>query len=169
MESSKISSAKENVGIKLGNVSTELEETKQNLQKAREEGNYMANCLKSLKEQLEETKRELQNLKSTRDYDDVKEHQKAINPDVEEFKYVENKPDNVDEVEKKRFVTFASPPSLTREINQNPNNVHTNKLGRTSFRKQGKKKPMVAIMGWLFQKKNKSYEVQQDANRSPKV
>ncbi|CAO2827505.1 unnamed protein product [Amaranthus hypochondriacus] len=145
LESSKISSAKENVGTKSGNVSTELEETKQNLEKAREEGNYMANWLKSLKEELKETKRELQNLKSKKDYD----QQKAIiNPEVEEI--IKKADNNVDEIEKKRFVTFASPPSLIREINQNT-------LGRTSsFRKQGKKKPVVAIMGWLFPRKNKT-------------
>ncbi|XP_021727665.1 WEB family protein At2g17940-like [Chenopodium quinoa] len=161
-------------------VSSELEETKQSLQKAREEGNYMANCLKSLKQQLEETKRELHTLKAAKDVvKDHHHHTKAINPEIEELKFVEtnaNKFDNNNRgisydhqqelFQKKKFVTFASPPSLTREIKQN--DERTSKLERSSsFRKDGKKKPSVAIMGWLFSRKKRSDEG--NLERSPKV
>ncbi|KMT09617.1 hypothetical protein BVRB_6g130700 [Beta vulgaris subsp. vulgaris] len=163
-------------------VSAELEETKQTLQKAREEGNYMANCLKSLKEELEETKIELQNMKAAKNV--VKEHPKPIiiNPEIEELKFVEINPNNYDnnnhginheyqhELQKKKIVTFASPPSLTREIKQSLNDERsTSRFGRsTSIRKEGKnKKPVLAIMGWLLPKKKRSYEG--DYDRSPQV
>ncbi|XP_021759981.1 WEB family protein At2g17940-like [Chenopodium quinoa] len=163
-------------------VSAELEETKQSLQKAREEGNYMANCLKSLKQQLEETKRELHTLKAAKEVvKDHHHHTKAMNPEIEELKFVETNAKNnhfdnnnrrisydhqQELFQKKKFVTFASPPSLTREIKQN--DERTSKLGRSSsFRKDGKKKPGVAIMGWLFSRKKTSDEG--DIERSPKV
>ena len=160
-------------------VPAELEETKEELKKAREEENYMANCLKSLREELEQTKRELQHLKSTKK--PAPEHTKAINPEIEELKIVEINPPMSkrsadqrdvtvndhdillqDELQKKKFVTFASPPSLTREMKHNvspgTNDVASAAtLGRTpSFRKDGKKKPLVPIMGWLFPRKKRS-------------
>ncbi|KAE8713488.1 Hexokinase 3 [Hibiscus syriacus] len=47
----------------LGTMTAELEETKHNLEKAREESMAMANCLSLLKEKLERTKRDLQKMK----------------------------------------------------------------------------------------------------------
>lgn len=179
----KTDSEKETVTSTLGIVSAELEETKQSLQKAKEEGNYMAQCLKSLKEQLEETKRELHDLKAVKDVVKDDQHTKAINPEIEELKFVEINVNDFDnnrginhqyqhEYQKKKFVTFASPPSLTREIKQSPvvddDQRASSKLGRSSsFRKEGKKKPVVAIMGWFFPRKKRSYEGEFD--RSPKV
>lgn len=47
----------------LGTVTTELQETKQRLEKAREERFVMVTCLSSLEEELERTRKELENLK----------------------------------------------------------------------------------------------------------
>ncbi|KAJ8451938.1 hypothetical protein Cgig2_007421 [Carnegiea gigantea] len=153
----------------------ELQETKEELEKAREEGNHMANCLKSLREELEQTKRELQHLKSTKR--PTFEHPKLISPVIEELKIVEINPpmskrsDQHDvtindqhillqnELQKKKFVTFASPPSLSREIiSPDVDDVASAaRLGRTpSFRKEGKKKPLIPTIGWLFPKKKRS-------------
>ncbi|KNA04169.1 hypothetical protein SOVF_202120, partial [Spinacia oleracea] len=166
---------KENVtSSTIGAVSTELEETKEKLQKAKEEGNYMANCVKSLEEQLEETKRELRNLKAAKDHQ--QQHTKAMNPEVEEVEFYEinaNANNNFDDNRGKKIVTFASPPSLTREIKQSRlsfvDDERASKFGRSSsFKKEGTKKPVVAIMGWLFPKK-KRINYQGDLDRSPQV
>ncbi|KAL2926750.1 hypothetical protein RDABS01_028667 [Bienertia sinuspersici] len=154
----------------LGVVSAELEEAKQNLQKTREESNYMANCIKSLKQELEETKKELRNLKHAKNV--AKEQPKiGINPEIEQLKFVEINHGNKDSdycyhqhgFEKKKVVTFASPPSLTREIKEsrslNNARVGSSKLGRaSSFKKEGKNKNGGSIMGWFFPKKKRSYE-----------
>ncbi|KAE9458624.1 hypothetical protein C3L33_09463, partial [Rhododendron williamsianum] len=50
-------------GNGLVTVTTELEETKENLQKAREESLVMATCLSTLQQELERTKLELRQLK----------------------------------------------------------------------------------------------------------
>ncbi|KAL2907106.1 hypothetical protein RDABS01_005816 [Bienertia sinuspersici] len=154
----------------LGVVSAELEEAKQNLQKTREESNYMANCIKSLKQELEETKKELRNLKHAKNV--AKEQPKiGINPEIEQLKFVEINHGNKDSdyyyhqhgFEKKKVVTFASPPSLTREIKEsrslNNERVGSSKLGRaSSFKKEGKNKNGGSIMEWFFPKKKRSYE-----------
>ncbi|KAK9670622.1 hypothetical protein RND81_13G213300 [Saponaria officinalis] len=153
-------------------VSSELEETKKKLQKEREEGNHIATCLKSLKQELEQTKRELWNFKSTKNASI--QHPKMINPEIEELNIVENsirKPHFEEdgyygeEYQKKKIVTFASPPSLTREIVQD--NVVDDgsfaRLGRSSsFRrefKEGKKKPINPIVGWIFPRKKKNNQL----------
>ncbi|KAK4416819.1 WEB family protein [Sesamum alatum] len=114
----------QNQPSKLGAVTAELEETKQILQKAKEEGSLMAHCLTSLRQELEQTKRELHQLKAKKtphlDIDDEE-------PEIEELKFVENtskvetvgSPGNDEdglEFEKKRSVKFASPPLLTKVI-----------------------------------------------------
>ncbi|KAK9285973.1 hypothetical protein L1049_025175 [Liquidambar formosana] len=146
------------VQSRFGAVTAELEETKQSLQKAREEGTFMANCLTSVREELEEAKRELKQLKA-------RESQKQpINPEIEDFKFIENaskvefKTQSGEgmEFQKKRYVTFASPPSLTRDIiDQDGNKV----LERPpSFKKKMSKKPLIPLLGWLFAKKKGSHE-----------
>ncbi|KAL6959954.1 hypothetical protein U1Q18_040103 [Sarracenia purpurea var. burkii] len=127
---------------RFGAVSAELEETKQSLQKAKEEGHFMAYCLRSLKQELEHTKKELQKLKTREvvvlhkqpadDYDG--DHDQDDDPEIEELKFIENnagkdygviksQKDREDDgrlddqyFQKKRSVKFASPPSLARVI-----------------------------------------------------
>ncbi|RWW40160.1 hypothetical protein BHE74_00054442, partial [Ensete ventricosum] len=112
---------KEHERPSLGSVIAELEDTKQNLEKANEERSKMVSCLTSLAEELERTKMELKQLKAG-------EHERKVKDiEIEEdVKFVE-KADQVGaesptggrevEFQKRRYVTFANPPSLTRVLN----------------------------------------------------
>ncbi|CBI19857.3 unnamed protein product, partial [Vitis vinifera] len=105
---------------KLGTVVAELEETKYSLEKAKEEGTLMANCLSSLKEELERTKLELEQLKERES-----EKRLVMESEIEDVKFVEDSAKVVEvktqnrtseeetstEFQKKRYVTFANPPS----------------------------------------------------------
>lgn len=135
---------------KLGEVTAELEETKLNLTKAKEEGNLMAHCLNSLRQELEQTKKELRKLKTRETLSHILD-----DPEVEETKFVE-KTKNVEmigtpekhvEFEKKRSVKFASPLLVkTMDINVEESTTKTKKT---------KKKPLVPLFGGLFLKKIK--------------
>ncbi|XP_057794814.1 WEB family protein At1g75720 [Salvia miltiorrhiza] len=70
-----------------GAMASELEETKQSLQKARQESEHMAQYLASLQQELHQTKKELQNLKMTTE-------------DVE--------------FQRRKCVTFANPPLVAQ-------------------------------------------------------
>nr|GMD98426.1 WEB family protein At1g75720-like [Ipomoea batatas] len=112
----------------LGNVTAELEETKQTLEKAQEESLIMATCLSSLQDELERTKSELRQLKA----EQKKSDQSAPPPPPEEenLKSIEvssefdlksadsTKPENNNHIEfqKKRYVTFANPPSVVARV-----------------------------------------------------
>ncbi|XP_019254018.1 PREDICTED: WEB family protein At1g75720-like isoform X2 [Nicotiana attenuata] len=135
-------------------VTIELEETKQNLQKSKEEGTFMAHCLQSLKEELELTKREIQQLKTR----ELKQKVAlGADPEIEELKFIENASTKVelrtqfqeydDEIEfqKKRSVKFASTPLLTKIIN-----VETSP---SQLKKKLKKKSLIPLFGGLFSKK----------------
>lgn len=139
---------------KLGAVKAELEETKESLIKAKEEGNLMAHCLNSLRQELEQTKKELRHLKTRETLSHILDE-----PEVEEIKFVENtKNINVQmistpekhegrvELEKKRSVKFASP-LLTKMMDGE---------GEESKKaKKTKKKPLVPLIGGFFLKKIK--------------
>ncbi|XP_074293948.1 WEB family protein At2g17940-like [Silene latifolia] len=159
--------------ITLGIVSSELEETKKKLQKEREEGDYIATCLKSVKEELDQTRRELMQLKTAKSYST--KQPKNINPEIEELNFVDNPTSKLDfeddygiyqhEYHRKKSVTFASPPSLTREIMHDiVDDGSFGRLGRSSsFRKElkpkeGKKRTINPIIGWFFQRKKKNFE-----------
>ncbi|XP_065030308.1 WEB family protein At2g17940-like [Musa acuminata AAA Group] len=110
---------KENERPSLGSMIAELEDTKQNLEKAKEERSKMVSCLTSLAEELERTKMELKQLKAG-------EHERKVKDiEIEDVKFVE-KADQVGvatpsggrelEFQKRRYVTFANPPSLARVL-----------------------------------------------------
>ncbi|XP_043711470.1 WEB family protein At1g75720-like [Telopea speciosissima] len=144
---------------KLGTVTAELEETKQSLQKAREEGMMMANCLSSLREELEKTKRELQQMKA-------KEAQKQpIYSEMEDIKFVENAitievetptilKEEGPELQKRRYVKFASPPSLAQVVNPEGGEV----LQRQTSSLKKKKKPIIPLIGVIFSKKKGTHQ-----------
>lgn len=153
-------------------VTVELEETKQNLQKSKEEGTFMAHCLQSLKEELELTKREMQQLKTR----ELKQKVPLAldNPEIdEELKFIENpsskveartqfqeEDDNEIEFKTKRSVKFASTPLLTRII---VSKDHVNKEMETSpsqLKKKMKRKlrPLIPLISGLFSKKKGNQE-----------
>ncbi|KAL2468250.1 Uncharacterized protein Fot_51775 [Forsythia ovata] len=102
---------------RLGTVTAELVETKQILQKAREESMQMASCLSTLQEELKRTKRELQQLMQH------ESDQCLLDLKIEELKYVEDstkfqvKKETTNEkveFQKKKYVRFAKPPSVAQ-------------------------------------------------------
>ncbi|KAE8682135.1 hypothetical protein F3Y22_tig00111273pilonHSYRG00075 [Hibiscus syriacus] len=145
--------ASEKGSSSLVTVTAELEETKYNLEKAREESMVMANCLSSLKEELERRKRELELMKEG----DIKKpmmefemEDVRIVPGSARYELHETKTsdEGTTEFQKNRYVAFANQPSLTRVIG--PQGVE--KLDRhPSLRKN--KKPLIALIGGLFSKK----------------
>ncbi|PON99465.1 WEB family protein [Trema orientale] len=141
---------------RIGALTAELEETRQSLEKAREESNLMSYCINSLREELEQAKRELQKLKA-------KEYQKQpLDPEIEDLKFIETpkrieiKTQNEEEekgFQRKRNVKFASPPSLAQVI------VSRDEFqNRSPSMKKVKRKPLVPILGWLFPKKKENQE-----------
>ncbi|GAB4847529.1 hypothetical protein Ancab_026588 [Ancistrocladus abbreviatus] len=150
------------VPSKLGAVTAELEETKRSLEEAREHAKSMADCLKSLREELQQTRRELLQLKAKKE-----EHQWTINPEIEELKFVENsvfdKQRDRDDYhgvvfQKRKFVRFASPPSLPKGTSGQGQGHGQGVIERAaSFRKEGKKQSsaMISVIGWLFSRKKK--------------
>ena len=144
---------------RIGTVTAELEETKQNLQRARQESELMANCLSSLKQELAHTRHELQQLKER----ESEKHQ--MESEIEDVKFVEDSmrfdiktPTSGEGVEfqKKRYVTFANPPCFTQVMI--PQGVE--KLERhPSLKKKKIKKPLIPFIGGIFSKKKASSEV----------
>lgn len=161
--------------FKFGTARVELEETKQSLQKAKEEGDVMAHCLQSLREELEQTRREIQQLKSTRDVvpekkvpltdfdddDEIHEELKFIEQLVE-VKIQTREDEEEIEFEKKRSVKFASPPLLTKIIAVNKEEYHVKKeTGEKSpshLKKKLKRKPLIPLIGAFFSKKKGNQE-----------
>ncbi|KAK4429368.1 WEB family protein [Sesamum alatum] len=145
---------------------SELEQTKQSLQKAREESMQMAQYLSSLQQELQQTKMELQRLKSrTSD-------RHALDLDMEDLKFIEDykertseqvKTETTDhdgdegvEFQKKKYVTFANPPSVAQVVVPPSEAV----LQRhPSLKKKKKKKPLIPFIGGIFSKKRGSSEV----------
>lgn len=147
------------VPSKVGKVAAELEETRQSLQKAKEESMVMATCLSSLEEELQRTKKELQQLKER------ESEKQVMETEIEHLKFVEDSidievkaetSDEGTEFQKKRYVTFANPPSLARVMVPPHGDVALER--HPSLRKK-KKKPLIPLIGGLFSRKKSSSQV----------
>ncbi|KAL1542917.1 WEB family protein-like isoform X3 [Salvia divinorum] len=110
---------------------SELEETKQRLEKAREESEHMARYLSSLQQELHQTKMELQSLK------------KEATNDVE--------------FQRRRCVTFANPPLVAQVALPPP--PQQGMFQRHPSLKKKKKKALIPFIGGMFSKKKGSSEV----------
>ncbi|KAL4578970.1 hypothetical protein LXL04_015105 [Taraxacum kok-saghyz] len=144
---------KENANIS-SPITIELEETKQRLEEAQEDRMLMATCLSSLQQELERTKYELQQLKQNSKNHPVIEEDFEFIEDVTKF---EVKPESTShdatselEFQKKRYVTFANPPSLPQVMIQ-PCDAAT--LERNSSLRKKKKKVFIPLIGGIFSKK----------------
>ncbi|XP_043713814.1 WEB family protein At1g75720-like [Telopea speciosissima] len=154
---------------KLGTITAELEETKQSLQIAREEGMMMASCLSSLSEELEKTKMELQQMK-------VKETQKQpIYSEMEDLKFVENaktieaetprvKEEDEPELQRRTYVKFARPPSLAQVVSPEGRGEVLER--QPSLQTKNKKKTIIPLIGLIFSKKKGTLH---DGTTSPRV
>lgn len=118
----------------------------------------MAYCIRSLREELEQAKKEVGELKA-------REFQKQpFDPEIEDLKFMENateveimktKTEEAKEFQKKRYVKFASPPSLAQVIISKDHKL----LERPPSFKKTKKKPlMMPLIGWLFSRKKGGHE-----------
>ncbi|KAG5069695.1 hypothetical protein JHK85_002072 [Glycine max] len=143
-----------------GALATELEETKQNLEGARDEASMLVKRIKSLKKELEQTKKELEETKAR----ELRLLQRRDDPEIEDLKFIANATTNVEiktqssdeekaeEFQKTRYVKFASPHALAQVI---PNKGEL--LGRSPSVKKPKRKPLMSLIGWLFSKKKGSH------------
>ncbi|XP_009335075.1 WEB family protein At1g75720 isoform X2 [Pyrus x bretschneideri] len=149
---------------RIGTVRAELEDTKQSLQKARQESELMENCLSSLKQELERTKRELQQLKE-REYE-----KHFIETEIEDVRIVDedstkfttktqasSEEDESFEFQKKRYVAFGNPPSMS-QVMIAQGGVHETLERHHSLTKK-KKKPMIPLIAGIFSKKKGSSQV----------
>ncbi|KAG1360721.1 WEB family protein [Cocos nucifera] len=136
----------------------ELEETKQSLAKAREESLEMANCLSSLRAELEKTKNELKQLKAR------ELEKRVVELEIEDLKFVESatktqveKPGIEEgmELQKKRSVKFADPPTLARVLNEEDNVLERQfSVDRVvEPMKKKKKKTFIPLIGVIFSRK----------------
>ncbi|KAK8587142.1 hypothetical protein V6N13_086147 [Hibiscus sabdariffa] len=149
---------------KIAALTAELEEIKQSLHKAKEENNLMLCCIKALREELEQKKTELQQLKA-------REFQKQrFDPDVEDFKFIEDTTkigmmtrDKESEEFQKRYVRFASPPSLAQVI------VNKDEMREKPDRIKKVRRTLIPIIGWLFPKKKASQEDDHQSLRANEV
>ncbi|KAJ8538272.1 hypothetical protein K7X08_014812 [Anisodus acutangulus] len=121
----------------------ELIETKQRLERAREERLVMATCLSSLEEELERTRKELDKLKF--------EQQEVMVSEIDEdLKYIEKSQimahENI-ELQIKRYVTFANSPQGDEDV----------VLQRQPLKKKKKKIPLIIpLIGGIFSRKRGS-------------
>ncbi|CAI0435743.1 unnamed protein product [Linum tenue] len=148
---------------------SELEETKQSLEKAKEESTLMANSISLLRQELEKTKQELRQLKQ-REVVKMKKQSTAPIPQPEingqDVRVVEptrssssswnnnaselSRHPEVMEFQKKRFVTFANPPSLAQVMAPPTIDHHHQTLERHPSLRRKKKKPLIPLIGGFF-------------------
>ncbi|KAH7567141.1 hypothetical protein ACOSP7_011120 [Xanthoceras sorbifolium] len=181
---------------KIVTVTAELEETKQSLEKAKEESTMMVNYLSSLKQELDRTKRELQQMKEresdkkqimdfeidqdikiVEDSTTTKFEVKKLAPQTSSTDHHHHYDDHhrrrghddqeaIHELQKKRYVTFANPPSLAQVIV--PKGVVETLERHPSLKKtKKKKKPLIPLIGAIFSKKKGTQ--QEDMTASPRI
>ncbi|KAK3423837.1 hypothetical protein EUGRSUZ_F00599 [Eucalyptus grandis] len=157
---------------RIGRITAELEEAKQRLEQAREEGERMANVLSSLQQELERTRLELARLKKHQPY----KHPINVIPELEEVEEEgeEEEEDDFKDVKpveapteseraealwfddektgfaEKRYVTFAADRVLTPQSDNEAWQGHPS-IGNKKTTK--KKKPLIPLLGEILSKR----------------
>lgn len=139
-------------------LTSELEETKQSLQKARDESVHMARYLSSLQDELEQTRKELHHLK-TRTHDkhvcddhiEIESHKHDSNAEL-----VEQVKRETVEFQKKKCVTFANPKVARVIVPPPPPSPSEVVFQRHPSLKKKKKKQLLPFIGGFFSKKRGS-------------
>ncbi|CAA7391354.1 unnamed protein product [Spirodela intermedia] len=154
----------ENGLSRLGSIQTELEETRQMLEKTRQEGMMMMTTLTSLQEELHNTRKELEELKPSKTENSLKE------PEVKDIESLGNssqpkageKPANTDgrpEIQKRRCVKFAKPPSLAEVMAMETPEVFERQFSApqakasTPTKKKKKTRALIPVLGIIFSTK----------------
>ncbi|MQM06056.1 hypothetical protein Taro_038877 [Colocasia esculenta] len=151
---------------RVSSVVAELEGTKQSLEKAREESLVMASNICALQEELQKTKKELQQLKAReaektaieeceiKDIKLVEKTKQQIEPETPTGR--DERPD----VQKRRYVKFANPPSLTQGMTlETPPPERQFSTDKVATQTKKKKKPLIPGLGGIFSKKKGHQEV----------
>ncbi|KAL1188749.1 WEB family protein [Cardamine amara subsp. amara] len=137
-------------------IETELEETKHNLKRAKEESKQMRKSLSSLKEELERTKQELQKLRV-----DPNEPETKIDETVFKTKFEVLVPRVNDEpiksprlrsMSEKRYVKFANPTSNNGSVVEMFLERHPS-MKKKEKKTKKKKKSLIPLFGGFFSKK----------------
>ncbi|CAH2051379.1 unnamed protein product [Thlaspi arvense] len=133
----------------------ELQETKQNLTRTLQLNTNLSDRIKTLTQELEHGRKEIQRLNRMRS-------KRLENPEIEELKFVEHHQTTAskevvttEELEKRRLVTFASSPLLTRvmssvEVEEDERTKKETVLERkVSDKKTKLKRSFAPFMGWF--------------------
>ncbi|XP_020581753.1 WEB family protein At2g17940-like [Phalaenopsis equestris] len=137
----------------LHSLEIELEQTTQNLLKAREERKAAVNCLNSVIQELEKTKTELKRLK-VRDRENS-----TMDSEVEHIKFIENAMPILNEdaeFESKRFMKFNNLPSLGRFFSSEnllDTKVSMDREVLELIKKKKKKRAFLPVIASIFSKK----------------
>ncbi|CAA3002193.1 WEB family protein At1g75720-like [Olea europaea var. sylvestris] len=142
------------IPLRLGTVTAELEETKQSLQKAREESMQMASCLSTLQEELDRTKMELQQLMQHKKYLldlEINEDLKFVK-DPTKLQVKKETSDEKIKFQKKKFVRFANPPSVSQILVPEPSDdaVLQRHPSLKKKKKKKKKKQLIPLIGRIL-------------------
>lgn len=163
---------------KVREVATELQDSKESLEKAKEEDKLMTYLLKSLKQELEQTKQELEQMKCSREF----QKQMIINDDPEvedeELKFIENIACSTPQVDltkaekegvslqrnNNKSVKFPSTPLakviVNREVVADQGALVTSSPVPNYLKKKSRRKPIGALISAMFSKKKANQEVQ---------
>ncbi|KAF8023592.1 hypothetical protein BT93_F0945 [Corymbia citriodora subsp. variegata] len=160
-------------GTRIMRITAELEEAKQRLEQAREEGERMADALSSLQQELERTRQELARLKKQQQpykhpinvIDEAEEEEEGEEEEEDDFKDVKpiEAPTESERAEalwfddektgfgKKRYVTFAADRAPTPQSDDEAWQGHPS-IGNETLKKK-KKKPLIPLLGDILSKR----------------
>ncbi|KMZ63279.1 hypothetical protein ZOSMA_41G01220 [Zostera marina] len=158
---------KQGAVFRKSSIVVELEEAKQQLEKAREERLAMADCLNSLKKDLHNTRIELlqyRQLQGRRDIDDDEKHTGTL--DISDIKEVKSLPSVGEstsaarEFERKRSVRFSDAPMIYHEVpatladRENPSASSNGEIPKKKNHNMTKMKKTVSVgfIGGIFTK-----------------